>query len=95
MARPRAPNRLLIAQSVRNASAADRVAHLLLVLTVAGDRGLLMEELLDRARGSRATLYRDLDRLRRVGWRLVVRYELVDGQRAAVCRLAGRQRVPK
>jgi len=42
----------------------------LLVLTVAGERGVLVEDLPARIGASRATMYRDVERIKRAGWRL-------------------------
>lgn len=43
---------------------------MLLILTVAGDRGILVNDLLDQSGVSRATLYRDVERIKRAGWRI-------------------------
>lgn len=51
-------------------SSADRTCRLLLILTVAGVRGILVEDLPARIGASRATMYRDVERIKRVGWRL-------------------------
>lgn len=51
-------------------SSADRTCRLLLILTVAGERGILVEELPARIGASRATMYRDVERIKRAGWRL-------------------------
>jgi predicted DNA-binding transcriptional regulator YafY len=50
-----------------------RTARLLLALHCAGRGGLGVPRLREATGASRATLYRDLDRLRDAGWRLDVR----------------------
>lgn len=87
------PTRRLLRNSVRVASTADRVAHLLLMLTAAGPRGILVPDLLQRSLGSKSSLYRDIRRLRRIGWDILVTQELEGGP--ACYALASWQRVPK
>lgn len=52
---------------------AERTARLLLALYCAGREGLGVPELRRATGASRATLYRDLERVRAAGWRLDVR----------------------
>jgi predicted DNA-binding transcriptional regulator YafY len=74
-----------------------RTARLLLILHCAGRRGITARELVEASGASKATVYRDLDRLRAAGWALDVQTEpgIADtGESRATYRLAQKQRVP-
>lgn len=76
---------------------AHRIPRLLLALHVAGARGVLVADLIDRIPVSRSTLYRDITLLRAVGWRIDMTVEPgVDGPgRQTTVALAAWQRLPK
>lgn len=78
---------------VPTASTSARVARTLLALHVAGARGILVRDLIDRVGTSRATLYRVLALLRSVGWRLE---SMPESERGVIrLRLAAWQRLPR
>lgn len=70
---------------------AVRIARTLLALHVAGERGILMPDLIDRVQASRATLYRVLTVIRAAGWRIDSERELG----FARLKLATWQRLPR
>lgn len=70
---------------------AARVARTLLALHIAGERGILMPDLIDRVQASRATIYRVLTVIRAAGWRIDSERELG----FARVKLAARQRLPR
>lgn len=72
-----------------------RALRLVLVLHCAGERGIYLRDLMAKLGASRATTFRDLDRVRAAGWRVVVRLEKIDGLTFAAYSLAASQRVPK
>lgn len=73
------------------AKTSARVARTLLALHVAGERGILMPDLIDRVQASRATLYRVLAVIRAAGWRIDSERE----QGYARVKLAAWQRLPR
>lgn len=80
---------------VPTASTSARVARTLLALYVAGERGILAQDLRDRVGTSKATLYRVLAILRACGWRIDSRPEMLDGIKVARLSLASWQRLPR
>lgn len=76
-----------------NTDRAVRLPRLLLALHVAGERGVLVEDLLKQMGASHATLYRDFRVLRRAGWRLDTARDDEDGRVSYA--LASWQALPK
>jgi predicted DNA-binding transcriptional regulator YafY len=72
-----------------------RALRLVLVLHCAGRRGILLRDLMDSIGASRATTFRDLDRVRDAGWNVLVTMQKIDGVSLAAYSLAAGQRVPK
>lgn len=60
-------------------STSARVARTLLALHVAGAKGILAPDLIERVQTSKATLYRVLALLRAAGWRIESQPEKIDG----------------
>lgn len=75
MRRAKSPTPALKRRAGHYAGTASRVSRLLLALTEAGERGLLVNEIVELNYNSRQTLYKDLRRIEADGWALVTTYE--------------------
>lgn len=72
-----------------------RVARTLLALYVAGDRGILVSDLLEQVGTSHATLYRVRQILLAAGWRISSEDETIDGVTFARWTIDAWQKLPK
>lgn len=80
---------------VATGNMAERAARVLLAIYVAGDRGILTQDLIDAVGTSKPTLYRMLALLRSAGWRITSERGQVDGLSVATYTLDAWQALPR
>lgn len=80
---------------VATGNMAERASRVLLAIYVAGERGILVQDLIEAVGTSKPTLYRMLALLRGVGWRITSEVGVVDGERTATYTLDAWQQLPR